>query len=56
MAGCQNQNKFILGRLFIVVYYQFSPLVANFLAGNKALKSATRKLLIPLVQLVKRFI
>jgi len=48
-------NKFILGRLFVAVYYWLSLSVANSLEGNKILKNMARKSLTPLVQLAKRF-
>jgi len=46
-------NKFVLGRLFVFVYYWLSPSTAKLLKDNEAFKNITRKLLTPLVQLAK---
>lgn len=48
-------NKFILGRLFVTIYYWLSPSAANFLKDNEVLKGITRKLLTLLIQLAKCF-
>ena len=52
----QFRDQFLLtnpiGKLFVETYYQNSPPIAQFIAGNEILKVVTRVLLLPLVGIV----